>query len=70
MSQLCNILIVESDPKTVEIVAPLLKKKECKVSYVKQGLNVVTHLSKNDFNLVLMNFKMIIFFFIMNICVL
>lgn len=55
MSQLCNILIVESDPKTVEIVAPLLKKKECKVSYVKQGLNVVTHLSKNDFNLVLLS---------------
>lgn len=55
MSHLCNVLIVESDSRTVEIAAPLLKSKECKVSYVKQGLNVVTHLTKKDFNLVLLS---------------
>ncbi len=54
MAQMCNVLIVESDPKTVEIAAPLLKSENCKVSYVKQGLNVVTHLQKNEFNLVLL----------------
>jgi len=54
MSQFCNVLIVESDPKTVEIAAPLLKNENCKVSYVKQGLNVVTHLLKNEFHLILL----------------
>lgn len=55
MSQLCNVLIVESDQKTVETASMLLKKCNCKVSYVKQGLNVVTHLSKNEFHLVLLS---------------
>lgn len=54
MSHLCNVLIVESDTRAVETTAPLLKSRECKVSYVKQGLNVVTHLMKKDFNLVLL----------------
>jgi len=54
MSELCNILIVESDQKSVEIASPLLKNASCKVSYVKQGLNVVTHLMKNEFDIVLL----------------
>lgn len=58
MSQMCNVLIVESDTKTVEIAAPLLKNSNCKVSYVKQGLNVLTHLLKNEFHLVLIADKL------------
>lgn len=54
MSHWCNVLIVEADNKTVEVVAPLLKNQNCKVSYVKQGLNVITHLGKKGFDLVLL----------------
>ncbi|MDA3811754.1 MAG: diguanylate cyclase [Spirochaetaceae bacterium] len=55
MSEICNVLIVESDQKTVEIASPILLASQCKVSYAKQGLNVVTHLLKNEFNLVLLS---------------
>lgn len=55
MAQMCNVLIVESDPEAVEIAVHLLKYENCKVSYVKQGLNVVTHLLKNEFHLVLLS---------------
>jgi len=54
MNHLCNVLIVEADSKSVEIIVPLLKRHNCKVSYVKQGLNVVTHLQKKGFDLVLL----------------
>lgn len=58
MSQLCSILIVESDGRTLETAAPLLKGESSKVAYVKQGLNVVTHLQKKDFDLVLLADKL------------
>ncbi len=54
MAENCNVLIVEADQKAVDIAAPLLKEGKCKVSYVKQGLNVVTHLLKNDFRLLIL----------------
>ncbi|MBB6478916.1 GGDEF domain-containing response regulator [Spirochaeta isovalerica] len=58
MSQLCNVLIVEADSKNVETTVPLLRKMNSKVSYVKQGLNVVTHLQKKGFDLVLLADKL------------
>ena len=57
MSNECNVLIVESDQKAVEVAAPLLKNEQCKVSYVKQGLNVVTHLQKNEFHCHIVRFS-------------
>ncbi|MBN2658813.1 MAG: diguanylate cyclase [Spirochaetales bacterium] len=54
MSLICNVLIVEADSKNVEATVPLLRRHNCKVSYVKQGLNVVTHLQKKNFDLVLL----------------
>jgi diguanylate cyclase (GGDEF)-like protein len=54
MSETCQVLIVESDQKAVELVSPVLKSAQCKVSYVKQGLNVVTHLIKNKFDILLL----------------
>ncbi len=55
MAEDCNILIIESDQKTVEILVSLLKKWKCRVSYVKSGLNVLSHLQNKEYQLVILS---------------
>ncbi len=50
----CNVLIIESDQNVVEVASPILITNNCKVSYLKQGLNVLTFLQKNDFSIILL----------------
>lgn len=54
MLETCQILIVEAETTPAKLLSSLLKNANCKISFVKQGLNVVTHLLKKKFDIVLL----------------